>query len=65
MAYSHQHTPECQQYETIKETANDTAAQGHLHHHANESYDKHAGHHTEDFLKRFWPIVTIPMLIIP
>ena len=28
-------------------------------------HDKHAGHHTEDFLKRFWVclILTIPVLL--
>ena len=29
-------------------------------------HDKHAGHHTEDFLKRFWIclILTIPVLLL-
>ena len=29
-------------------------------------HDKHAGHHTEDFLKRFWIclILTIPILLL-
>jgi P-type Cu2+ transporter len=42
----------------------------HDHHvHKNDDYslhDKHAGHHTEDFLKRFWIslILTIPVLLL-
>ncbi|HEX5112745.1 MAG TPA: heavy metal-binding domain-containing protein, partial [Saprospiraceae bacterium] len=34
------------------------------HHHP--GYDKHAGHHTEDFLKRFWICVgvTVPILLL-
>lgn len=33
------------------------------HHHI---HDKHAGHHTEDFLKRFWicVVITIPVLLL-
>ena len=33
---------------------------------ANHSYDKHQGHHTGDFLKRFWIslIVTVPILFL-
>lgn len=46
---------------------------GHEHHHAQERHtaeanmhDKHAGHHTGDFLKRFWIclILTIPVLLL-
>ena len=34
--------------------------------HAHSAHDKHAGHHTEDFLKRFWIClaVTIPVLLL-
>lgn len=38
----------------------------HISHHARDSHahDKHAGHHTEDFLKKFWVvlILTIPII---
>ncbi|MDQ3844691.1 MAG: heavy metal translocating P-type ATPase, partial [Bacteroidota bacterium] len=45
------------------------AANGHdVHsdHVGHGGYDKHAGHHTHDFLKRFWVclIVTIPILLL-
>src|SRR5688500_8027684 len=35
-------------------------------HSAHGSHDKHAGHHTGDFLKRFWIclILTIPVLLL-
>ena len=34
--------------------------------HAGHAHDKHAGHHTHDFLKRFWVClaVTIPVLLL-
>ena len=34
--------------------------------HAHAGHDKHAGHHTGDFLKRFWIclILTIPVLAL-
>ena len=67
MDHSHHHHPsEHQHHEPVKEPANDAAMQGHLHAHTKESYDKHAGHHTEDFLKRFWIclILTIPVLAL-
>src|SRR5689334_8327987 len=34
--------------------------------HIHSVHDKHAGHHTQDFLKRFWIclIVTIPVLLL-
>ncbi|WP_138478186.1 heavy metal translocating P-type ATPase [Dyadobacter bucti] len=33
---------------------------------AHEGHDKHAGHHTEDFLKRFWIclVLTVPVLLL-
>ncbi|WP_343672872.1 heavy metal translocating P-type ATPase [Chitinophaga sp.] len=36
------------------------------HDHKEGGYDKHAGHHTSDFLKRFWVslIITIPILLL-
>src|SRR5215216_1265553 len=54
--------------------------QGHEHHHTGmqeaagpphkmtdqKGHDEHAGHHTEDFLKRFWIclVITIPVLLL-
>ncbi len=31
-----------------------------------QNHDKHAGHHTDDFLKRFWIclVITIPILLL-
>lgn len=39
---------------------------GHMNHGSHESFDKHEGHHTSDFLKRFWIsiIITIPILLL-
>lgn len=36
------------------------------HDHSNHTYDKHRGHHTQDFLKRFWicTALTIPLLLL-
>ena len=62
----HHHTPEHHHHDPVKETAHDAVMREHSHAHAKESYDKHAGHHTEDFLKRFWIclILTIPVLAL-
>ncbi|QRR04157.1 heavy metal translocating P-type ATPase [Dyadobacter sandarakinus] len=44
--------------------------EAHEHHHGHADdhggHDKHAGHHTEDFLKRFWicMVITIPILLL-
>jgi Cu2+-exporting ATPase len=54
----HQHiAPENGQIHT--EPNHSIEHQGHIH-------DKHAGHHTEDFLKRFWIclVLTIPVLLL-
>lgn len=34
--------------------------------HSKEAHNKHAGHHTEDFLKRFWIclLITVPILLL-
>ena len=61
MDHSHHHHHEQQRQEathhhtTVKEISQDHSA-----------HDKHAGHHTHDFLKRFWIclIVTIPVLLL-
>ena len=52
----------------------DSSHEAHAHHGTTPSkdhpdshvHDKHAGHHTEDFLKRFWIclVVTIPVLLL-
>lgn len=41
-------------------------AQGHEHQHDHMAYNKHAGHHTGDFLKRFWICLalTVPVLLL-
>ena len=61
----HQHVPE-----TVATPRPDEV---HEHHHHKEpssptvsGHDKHAGHHTEDFLNRFWIclILTIPLLLL-
>jgi len=39
----------------------------HKHHHQEQQgYDKHAGHHTENFLKRFWVclVLTVPVIAL-
>src|SRR5688500_8630205 len=46
---------------------NDESASNQAHqHHAGTGHDKHAGHHTHDFLKRFWICLglTIPILLL-
>jgi P-type Cu2+ transporter len=44
---------------------NHSLHQGH-NHEEHAAHDKHAGHHTEDFLKRFWVclILTVPLLLL-
>jgi copper-(or silver)-translocating P-type ATPase len=39
---------------------------GGSHNVSEHTYDKHAGHHTSDFLKRFWicVVITIPLLLL-
>jgi len=41
-------------------------ADAHDHHQVSDGYDKHEGHHTNDFLRRFWIslIITIPILFL-
>lgn len=66
------HHPEPAPTAALKQKAEKEA---HEHHHGQEEkgraaegsmHDKHAGHHTEDFLKRFWIclILTIPILLL-
>jgi P-type Cu2+ transporter len=51
----HEQQTEHHQHVPVKEVAQD-----------HSMHDKHAGHHTQDFLKRFWIclIVTIPVLLL-
>ena len=68
--HHHHHTPGT----TKKENSAVKVADSHVHadhQHAhpgekNSGHDKHAGHHTGDFLKRFWIciILTIPILLL-
>lgn len=44
MDHLHNHHKSEHLHGTVNETARDAAMQGHLHAHAKESYDKHAGH---------------------
>ncbi|RYZ44468.1 MAG: heavy metal translocating P-type ATPase, partial [Sphingobacteriales bacterium] len=41
-------------------------AHDHAPHNAKGGFDKHAGHHTQDFLKRFWIslVITVPLLLL-
>jgi Cu2+-exporting ATPase len=68
----HSHHPNHNQHsknETIAESTEQKAGQNH---HLpdkddkHDLHDKHAGHHTENFLKRFWIclILTIPVLLL-
>lgn len=46
---------------------NQDMAFGHSHHNqARDSFNKHEGHHTGDFLARFWIslVITIPILLL-
>jgi P-type Cu2+ transporter len=61
----HQHKASPQQHEEVR-------AHAHLRKSPSKAqpdgqgHDKHAGHHTEDFLKRFWVclVVTVPVLLL-
>lgn len=51
------------------DTAHHGHHHGHDHHHDHDNhsdYNKHAGHHTGDFLKRFWVslVITVPILLL-
>ncbi|MBE7170449.1 MAG: copper-translocating P-type ATPase [Williamsia sp.] len=69
---SNAHPPQPAPTAALKQQAENEA---HQHHHGPEEkgraaegsmHDKHAGHHTEDFLKRFWIclILTLPVLLL-
>jgi P-type Cu2+ transporter len=63
MEHSHHHHDEHQVHEQHTDHKHDATTKAVAHGHS--MHDKHAGHHTEDFLKRFWIclIVTIPVLL--
>jgi P-type Cu2+ transporter len=60
----HEHTT------LVQQDSHQHHAMGHAHHAGKDAqgnmHDKHAGHHTEDFLKRFWIclVVTVPILLL-
>lgn len=65
----HHHTGNEQKPPEISKGGNNSKAElqrNHAHHNDNTGHDKHAGHHTEDFLKRFWIclVITIPVLLL-
>src|SRR5688572_25692630 len=79
MNHEHHHHQEGHSHHSAKKKASkmtdhtESAFPGMTHHHAKHEvaseihgHDKHAGHHTEDFLKRFWicVILTIPVLLL-
>lgn len=56
--HAHHHITEKKVVDPVKKPAKNQ--------HHDHGHDKHAGHHTEDFLKKFWVslIVTIPILLL-
>jgi Cu2+-exporting ATPase len=67
----HSHAPEQKAREHASLNHNDDSNKHeHFHHQHSDgnasTHDKHAGHHTEDFLKRFWIclILTVPVLLL-
>src|SRR5687768_17796788 len=72
MEHEHHHHHSHAQQEVSKHTpvSQRPVSDPHAHHQHSDgnthTHDKHAGHHTEDFLKRFWIclILTIPVLLL-
>lgn len=68
MEHSHHHAEHQHQHHTTPENKKSTSEHAHpedtFTDHA--AHDKHAGHHTQDFLKRFWIclVLTIPVLLL-
>src|SRR5687768_2755763 len=68
--HHHHHTPVTTKKDnSAVKVADPHAHAGHKHAHPgekNSGHDKHAGHHTGDFLKRFWIciVLTIPILLL-
>lgn len=63
--HRHEHHVDEQHSEHNHHGHKQRVAQYHTPHHSS-AHDKHAGHHTEDFLKRFWIclVLTIPVLLL-
>lgn len=57
----HEHAPEVMHAQHPSHQKHTTFAD-----HGSHSHDKHAGHHTADFLKRFWIclVLTVPVLLL-
>ena len=74
MEHNHQHHHDHSAHQQIKPVVNEIDHDAHRHHHEPEGedtqhagmHDKHAGHHTEDFLKRFWICLglTVPIVLL-
>ena len=66
--YEHQHNHDQHNYTTHSTVVQQHSAMhmGHEGHEAHDGFDKDAGHHTHDFLKRFWVClaVTFPILLL-
>jgi len=71
--HEHQHEPQqkapVHQHDHHSNEHMPMPAQGHEHHKEHDStggHDEHAGHHTMDFLKRFWLCIalTVPVLLL-
>src|SRR5215203_2087244 len=75
MNHEHHHHEEHSMHQHNKPAVAKEMAQDEHHHHRSAKgettehagmHDKHAGHHTEDFLKRFWICLglTVPVLLL-
>ena len=68
MKHEHRHRNEHNEgYKAAHHSHSEMERKSHGHHEINDGgYDKHSGHHTGDFLKRFWICVglTIPVLLL-
>ena len=65
---THEHQLDHHQHDAHSNTAHEHHAMhmGHEGHEGHGGFDKHAGHHTHDFLKRFWVClaITVPILLL-
>lgn len=61
--HSHQPPPKAEVKSTVQAHP---AHHDHTQHETSHAHDKHAGHHTADFLKRFWIslLLTIPVILL-
>ncbi len=64
--HDHQHSSEMHNHEHAHDSHHGSEMLNHEHAHDHHGYNKHAGHHTGDFLKRFWisVILTVPVLLL-